>query len=149
MAAGEMKEHAVAPEPSRAAQKPLATRIGRAGVEAAVHAFYTAVRRHAALGPVFGRVVDWDDHEARMALFWWTALGGRPYSSYCSTAVPRDAAVRIPAGLVGDWERLLHDAIRRELAPAPADEWIARTGPVVAALRRMGEYYERHGPRRG
>lgn len=145
MAAHDANGHPTAPRSPQA----LAERIGRVGVQAAVHDFYAAVREHPSLAGAFARVTDWDDHEARMALFWWAALDGRPYSSVCATAVPRDAAVRIPAALVNDWERLLHAAIRGRLAPGLAEAWIARAGTVVATLRRVGDYYERHGVRRG
>jgi hemoglobin len=50
--------------------------LGRREIEALVDAFYTAVRKDTALGPVFDQVakVDWREHLPKICDFWETVL---------------------------------------------------------------------------
>jgi hemoglobin len=47
----------------------------REDVESLVHTFYSKVRTHDALGPIFNQAInDWDDHLKKLCDFWETNL---------------------------------------------------------------------------
>ena len=67
----------------------LYTRLGgHAGILKLVRSFYTEVRRHSVLGPIFNtHIQDWDGHLVLITEFWALQTGGKSkYGGGFSTA---------------------------------------------------------------
>ncbi|AWD21363.1 group III truncated hemoglobin [Pseudogemmobacter blasticus] len=94
-------------------------------IAAVVAEFYTCVRQHPGLGPVFAaHVQDWPAHEAKITRFWKNAiLFDRGYDGN-PLAVHRAAGdVRIP--MFDVWLGLFDSVLRRELPSETAAAWSA------------------------
>ena len=90
-----------------------------------VSTFYSCVRDHPGLGPVFAvHVKDWPPHEARIIRFWKNAiLHERSYDGN-PLAVHRAAGnVRLPMFEI--WLGLFDSVLRLELPPETAAQWSA------------------------
>ncbi|MCB6178966.1 group III truncated hemoglobin [Rhodobacter sp. Har01] len=94
-------------------------------IAAVVAEFYTCVRSHPGLGPVFAaHVADWPRHEEKITRFWKNAiLFDRTYDGN-PLAVHRAAGdVRIP--MFDTWLGLFDSVLNRELPPQTAQAWSA------------------------
>ncbi len=87
--------------------------------------FYTAIRRHPELGPIFARhVTDWPEHEAKIARFWKNAiLGERQYDGNPMQA--HIAAGDVRGDHFGPWLCLFDDTLSRCLPEQTAAAWSA------------------------
>lgn len=56
---------------------PLCDRNGRDQVAAVVHDFYDRLHGDEMMRPFFDGIGDFAEHEALIADFWWTAMGGK------------------------------------------------------------------------
>lgn len=121
-------------------------RITDQQISAVVADFYSRVRRHPGLGPVFApHVTDWPAHEAVVVAFWRKAMGrggdydGRPVEAHAR-------AGNVHPGLFEIWLGLFDAVLADHLTPAQAAEWSALAhrigGPLRAAVSgvtRRGE----------
>lgn len=115
--------------------------IGRDRIEAVVDDFYERVKRHPTLAVPFASVVDWDEHKAHLAHFWWVSLGGERYRSkpYNVGAKHYEAGVTDP--LVDDWLALFRRTLDDHLPNELADLWHARASRMGESIRMMAEFY--------
>ncbi|OCX64647.1 globin family protein [Thioclava sp. SK-1] len=116
--------------------EPLARfEITSAQIEHVVGAFYTRVRAHHLLGPVFAtHVTDWAEHEAKIARFWKGAILHQPgYEG--SPMMAHRRAGNVFAGHFPVWLGLFDDTLRRELDPLAAAGWSALAHRIGAGLR--------------
>ena len=74
------------PEHRAALTRAITERSGldEAAIERVVRAFYAAARGDPLLGPVFGRVADWEPHIARVCAFWSSVA--RMLEGACATS---------------------------------------------------------------
>lgn len=85
--------------------------------------FYTEIRAHALLGPIFAKhISDWPKHEATIASFWRNAIlhergyDGRPQQVHMQT--PEVMAEHFPI-----WLDLFEEVAHRVLPELPAKAW--------------------------
>lgn len=104
-------------------------------IERVVAVFYTAVRRHEVLGPVFaGHVKDWPEHEDKIVRFWRNAIlrervyDGNPMRVHM-------AAGDVRADHFTPWLALFDETLRRCLPEAEARGWSALAHRIGAGLR--------------
>ncbi|GLP84771.1 preprotein translocase subunit TatC [Tritonibacter mobilis] len=88
-----------------------------------VRVFYSEVRRHPVIGPVFAaHVSDWPEHEAKIANFWRNAiLRERVYDGFPMRehlARPDVKPEHFPI-----WLGLFHNVLNRELSAEQAVQW--------------------------
>lgn len=104
-------------------------------IETVVAAFYAAVRRDPALGPVFARHVgDWPAHEAKIARFWARAILGQP--GYDGNPMQAHlAAGNVAAEHFPIWLSLFDETLRRNLPPDAAGAWSALAHRIGRGLR--------------
>lgn len=104
-------------------------------IDRVVATFYTAVRRHEVLGPVFAaHVHDWPEHEAKIAAFWRNAiLYERSYDGSPMRAHLRAGNVR--AEHFPEWLMLFDETLRRCLPEDSARGWSALAHRIGAGLR--------------
>ena len=123
------------PAPSRPALPPR-FEITEEEIERVVAAFYTRVRAHHLLGPVFGaHVADWPSHEAKIARFWKGSILHLPgYEG--SPMMAHRRAGDVEAGHFPVWLGLFDDTLRRELDPLQAAAWSALAHRIGQGLRQ-------------
>lgn len=104
-------------------------------IDRVVAVFYTAVRRHETLGPIFAaHVTDWPAHEARIAAFWRNAiLYERGYDGSPMRAHRQAGNVR--AAHFPQWLMLFDETLRRMLPDDAARGWSALAHRIGAGLR--------------
>lgn len=107
-------------------ETPLAPRIGRESIVRVVDEFYDLVRTHGSLSVPFASVKDWPAHKAKIAGFWWQALGGArdPGGNNTFEPVAKHFYAGFTPQLLCDWLGLFEVVLRRQLSPGLADEWI-------------------------
>lgn len=109
--------------------------ITPAQIEQTVALFYSAVRRHEVLGPVFGRhVEDWPAHEAKIARFWKKAILYQPVYDGNPMRVHLQAGDVMPDHFT-DWLALFDESLRRSLPPETATAWSALAHRIGRGLR--------------
>jgi hemoglobin len=109
---------------------------GHEGILRLITPFYTDVRQHAVLGPIFNaQIQDWPAHLANIAEFWARQTGGP--SKYPGGF----AAAHLPLGIQPSdfqhWLGLWEWNCRRHLAPAEADEMIALAHRIGGQLQKI------------
>ena len=101
-------------------------------IDAVMKAFYTEIRAHPDLGPVFAaHITDWPTHEAKIASFWRNAIlfergyDGRPQQVHMQT--PQVMPDHFPI-----WLDLFEKVAHETLPDLPATAW-------SALARRIGD----------
>ncbi len=109
--------------------------ISAAQIDAVVAGFYTAVRKHPKLGPVFAsHVTDWPAHEEKIARFWRNAiLFERGYDG--NPMAVHKAAGNVRPGMFDDWLGLFDAVLVQELPPETAAQWSALAHRIGRGLR--------------
>lgn len=104
-------------------------------IDRVVTEFYAAMRTHPGLGPVFARhVLDWDEHEAKIARFWRNAIlhersyDGNPYLIHQSAGDVRP-------GMFEPWLALFDAVLARNLRPDQAAAWSELAHRIGRGLR--------------
>ncbi len=99
--------------------------VSEAQIDRVISRFYTRVRAHPVLGPVFAvHISDWRAHEHKIGRFWRNALllqrcyDGNPMQTHRATGNVR--AAHFPV-----WLSLFDDVLHRELPETLAQGWSA------------------------
>lgn len=104
-------------------------------IDGIVAAFYAAVRRHEVLGPIFARhVIDWPEHEARIAAFWRNAILHERVYDGNPMHVHRQAGDVRPEHF-DDWLMLFDATLLRHLPRETARAWSALAHRIGTGLR--------------
>ncbi|PTX02248.1 group III truncated hemoglobin [Pararhodobacter aggregans] len=104
-------------------------------IDTVVADFYSFVREHPGLGPVFAaHVTDWPAHEAKVARFWRNAiLFERVYDG--NPMQVHQEAGNVRPGMFTPWLGLFDMVLRRNLPPETAEAWSALAHRIGAGLR--------------
>lgn len=109
--------------------------ITAAQIDLVVAEFYTAIRHHPGLGPVFAvHIDDWPAHEAKIARFWRNAIlhersyDGNPF------AVHRQAG-NVRPGMFEPWLALFDAVLKRNLSADLAQSWSELAHRIGRGLR--------------
>lgn len=108
--------------------------IGLETIRRVVDEFYERVREDPVLGPRFDGVADWSGHKARIAHFWWVALGGAAYGSFRYRVVHTHRAVGVQAAEIEQWLRIFADCVRSSLPEPLAESWLHRARAMGGSL---------------
>ena len=115
--------------------------VDEAFIDRLVDEFYSRVRQHERLGPIFDAAVDdWPEHLAKLKAFWASvALNAGVYSGRPMQAHMKVAAIE-PAHF-GDWLYLFEQTLR-DIAPTPAavDYFMIRASRIGESLK-LGLFY--------
>jgi hemoglobin len=116
------------------------TGLDEAAIERVVRAFYAAARSDPLLGPVFGRVADWEPHIARVCAFWSSVarMTGRYHGNPMAAHLPLSVG---PAHFAR-WLALFEATARAECTPAGAEHLIVRARQIARSLE-MGMAVQR------
>ncbi|MDD8024609.1 MAG: group III truncated hemoglobin [Paracoccaceae bacterium] len=117
-------------------QMPPRFAITEAEIDRVVARFYTRVRAHHLLGPIFaGHVTDWPEHEAKIARFWKGAILFQPGFDGSPMMAHRRAGDVAP-GHFPIWLGLFDDTLRQSLDPLAASAWSALAHRIGQGLRQ-------------
>ncbi len=106
-------------------------------IDRVVAVFYTRIRAHDVLGPVFAAHIapaDWPAHEAKIAAFWRNAIlreksySGNPMRVHVST--PDVKPEHFPL-----WLGLFHEVLASELPEPQARAWMALANRIGEGFR--------------
>ena len=115
--------------------------VNEAFISKLVDEFYSRVREHPHLGPVFnGAVHDWPEHLAKLKLFWESvALNAGVYSGNPMRAHLKTKTIE-PAHF-GEWLHLFEQTLR-DIAPTEAavDYFMVRASRIGESLK-MGLFF--------
>lgn len=104
-------------------------------IDRVVADFYSAIRVHPGLGPVFAaHVTDWPAHEAKIAAFWRNAILFEKSYDGNPLAVHK-AAGNVRPGMFDPWLGLFDSVLRRNLRPETAAAWSALAHRIGQGLR--------------
>jgi hemoglobin len=109
-------------------------------IEAQVRAFYAKVRVDPVLGPIFGRIHDWEPHLARMCSFWSSVM--LMSGTYKGNPVAKHAPLELASDDFARWLSLFAQTAEEVCAPAAAAlftdkaQMIAQSLELAAAVRR-------------
>jgi hemoglobin len=120
----------------------IAEQIGRTTVEAVVRDFYARVRLHSELAVPFARVMDWPAHEAHIAHFWWTSLGGERYLDKDYRVGPKHAEVGVTTPLMEHWLSLFRATLDRHLPQELAEPWFERALKIGESLLLLAQFQQ-------
>ncbi len=131
------------PEHRAALTREITGRTGldEAAIEWVVRAFYAAARSDPLLGPVFGRVADWEPHIARVCAFWSSVarMTGRYHGD--------PMAAHLPLGLgpahFPRWLALFEATARAECTAAEGAEHLIERARRIARSLEMGMAVQR------
>lgn len=123
------------PSPSHRKLVPLCDRVGRARLDRIVHHFYGRLRRDPVLAPHFAAIGDFAEHEARIAEFWWVAMGGRVAAPAPVDMVGRHQPLGLTAGDFRRWLALFAETVDAELPQPLAGQWQQMARAIAARLQ--------------
>ena len=118
-------------------QQSLYERIGgRDGLARLLHHFYSDVRQHALIGPVFNKQIDdWPKHLEKIGSFWARLTGGP--SGYSGQMPMKHLNLGIEAQHFGAWLQLWTFNCRSHLKEAEAEEMICMAQEIGRRLKSV------------
>lgn len=109
--------------------------VERAQIDRVVARFYSLIRQHRELGPVFAaHVTDWPEHEAKIARFWRNALLFERSYNGNPMQVHLQAGDVLPEHFAA-WLDLFDQVLARELPEDLARGWSALAHRIGQGLR--------------
>lgn len=127
----------MSPEQPKRRLVPLCELIGRERVDAVVHAFYTKLREHADLKRYFAHIPDFAEHEARIADFWWIAMGGKVENRHAVDMVRRHHPLGLDEQAFAQWLAVFDETTHEHLPADLADAWMRMAQAIGANLKRI------------
>ncbi len=137
-------EEITLPAPRRRLE-PLCMKIGLHAIRAVVVDFYGRVQEHPRLAGPFSVVGDWDLHVERLVHYWWTVMGGLPYSDFRYALGDRHAPLGLTHALVDDWLELFQQTLLDHVDPELASRWHGLAMGIGESLRLMFARMEAEG----
>lgn len=112
------------------------------GIDRLVDTFYSRIRTHPTLGPVFNARLEgrWADHMPRMKNFWSSiafkngAYGGKPVQAHLGIDGMQET-------LFADWLKLFDETVRDLFADARAQAWFMQTAERIARSLILSLFY--------
>ena len=117
--------------------RPLCDRIGRERIAAVIHDFYGRLRADAQMAHFFAHIEDFSAHEARIADFWFTAMGGRLASPPEIDMVGKHFPLGIRDADVDRWLELFRETVADHLDTDLAQPWIFMAEGIAGRLRQI------------
>lgn len=116
--------------------------IDTALIDRLVDTFYTRIKSHATLGPVFEARLSgrWDDHLAKMKRFWSAlafktgAYGGKPVQAHMGVGGMQEA-------LFADWLALFRQTLDDVVPQQAARDWFLKTAERIAKSLILALFY--------
>lgn len=114
----------------------MCEQIGREQVAGVVHDFYGRLQADDMMRPFFGGMGDFTGHEALIADFWWTAMGGKLDQPRAFDILARHRALGVTAAALQRWLQRFEATLRTHLAPELAQRWRQLALGIADVMRR-------------
>ncbi len=105
--------------------RPLCDRIGRDAVDRVTARFYDRLREDAQLSPFFAHILNFPEHERRIADFWWIAMGGRLADPPTVDMLGLHRPMGMRQADLDRWLELFAETVEDELETDLAEQWKA------------------------
>lgn len=115
---------------------PLCDKIGRDQVAAVVRDFYDRLHRDEMMRPFFDGIGDFTEHEALIADFWWTAMGGKIAQSRKFDMLAKHRALGLNAEALQRWLQVFAETLHAHLPPELAQRWLQLAEGIADVMRR-------------
>ncbi|MHB0991145.1 MAG: group III truncated hemoglobin [Burkholderiales bacterium] len=115
---------------------PLCDIIGRERVVAVVHDFYAQLHADETMRPFFEGIDDFTEHEALIADFWWTAMGGKIEQPRQFDMLAKHRALGLNAEALQRWIQVFEETLQAHLPPEPAQRWLQLALGIADVMRR-------------
>lgn len=125
--------------------RPLCDRIGHDRIKAVIHDFYGRLRSDDQLGRFFVHIDDFSAHEARIADFWFTAMGGRLASPPQVDMVGKHFPLGIGDADMDRWLVLFRETVAAHLESEPAGQWVRMAEGIAGRLRQIVVHHRLSG----
>lgn len=125
------------PEQPKRRLVPICELIGRERVDAVVQAFYAKLRQHPDLKHYFAHIPDFAEHEARIADFWWIAMGGKVEKRHAVDMVRRHQPLGLDEQAFAQWLAVFDETTREHLPAELADAWLRMAQAIGTNLKRI------------
>ena len=125
--------------------RPLCDRISRERIRVVIHDFYERLRADAQLSHVFAHIEDFSAHEARIADFWFTAMGGRLESPPQVDMVGKHFPLGIRDADMDRWLELFRETAVDHLDLDLAQQWIFMAEGIAGRLRQIVVHHKISG----
>ncbi len=114
----------------------LCEQIGRDQVAVVVHDFYGRLQAEDMMRLFFVGMGDFTEHEALIADFWWTAMGGKLGQPRAFDILARHRALGVTAEALQRWLQLFEATLREHLPPELAQRWLQLALGIADVMRR-------------
>ena len=115
---------------------PLCDKIGRDPVIAVVHDFYGRLHQDAMMRPFFEGIGDFTEHEALIADFWWTAMGGKIETAHQFDMLAKHRALGLNAEALQRWLQVFEETLHAHLPPELAQRWLKLALGIADVMSR-------------
>jgi hemoglobin len=117
--------------------QPLCDKIGHDRIKHVIHAFYSRLQADDQLGHFFAHIEDFSSHEARIADFWYTAMGGRLENPPQVDMVGKHFPLGIQDADIDRWLEHFRTTTSEHLEPGLAEQWVFMAEGIAGRLRQI------------
>ena len=115
---------------------PLCEKIGRDNVALVVHDFYQRLQLDEMMRPFFAGMGDFTEHEALIADFWWTVMGGKIDQKHEFDMLGRHRALNLNGAALQRWLQVFEATLLTHLPPELAQRWLQMALGIADVMRR-------------
>ncbi len=116
--------------------EPLCAKIGRDRADRVIHAFYAVLRADPVLHGFFDGIMDFAEHEARIADFWWVAMGGTLVQPRQFDMLGRHRTLPQTPSVFERWLALFGATLSEYLPTELAAQWLQMAEAIAVNLQR-------------
>ena len=115
---------------------PLCEKIGRENVALVVHDFYQRLQADEMIRPFFANMGDFTEHEALIADFWWTVMGGKLDQPRDFDLLARHRVLNLNRAALDRWLQVFEATLLTYLPAELAQRWLQMALGIADVMRR-------------
>ncbi|MCW8933125.1 MAG: group III truncated hemoglobin [Gammaproteobacteria bacterium] len=106
-------------------------------IEAVIHSFYKKTMANQQLGHFFDHLEDIEEHEKRIAGFWWISMGGKLDNPPKIDMIGKHFPLGIKQDDLEVWIALFSETLEQELTEDKALFWMDKVMTIAARLKQI------------
>lgn len=116
---------------------PLCQLIKPSHVKRVVQVFYSRLLQHPTLGQFFQHIENFEEHEQRIADFWWITMGGQPEPRPKIDMIGKHLPLGITENDLGIWLTIFRETVAQHIDPVAAEIWINNAEQIAQRIRQL------------